>query len=94
MADNGASDAFNMYDANGIWPQHGQDARVNTCRRMIWLHRVGMFLDYKIADSKESECTELLGWFSSADAVHTRCSFDPIKIYATKREAPGYNRHY
>ena len=56
VADNGASDAFNMYEANDIWAQHGQDQRVNTCRRMIWLRGVGIFLDYKIAYSKDSEC--------------------------------------
>ncbi len=32
VADNGASDSFNMYEANDIWAQHGQDPRVNTCR--------------------------------------------------------------
>jgi hypothetical protein len=86
VADNGASDAFNMYEANGIWVQHGLDPRVSTCRQMIWLRRVGTFLDYKIAYWKDSECSELLGWFSPADAMHTRYSLDPIKIYATKRE--------
>jgi hypothetical protein len=60
VSDNGASEAFNMYEANDIWTQHGQDPRVNTCRRMISLRRVGMFLDYKIAYSKDSECTESL----------------------------------
>jgi hypothetical protein len=54
VSDNGASEAFNKYEANDIWMQHGSDPRVNTCRRMIWLRRVGMFLDYKIAHSKES----------------------------------------
>ncbi len=72
VTDNGASDAFNMYEANDIWVQHGLDSRVNTCRRMIWQRRVGIFLDYKIAYSKDSKCTELLGWFSPADAMHTR----------------------
>ncbi len=92
VKDNGASDAFNMYEANDIWAQHWQDPRVNTCRRMIWLCRVGIFLDYKIAYSKDSECTELLFWFSPADAMHTRYSIDPIQIYATKnREVDGYN---
>ncbi len=47
VSDNGASEAFNMYEANDMWMQHGSDPRVNTCRRMIWLRRVGMFLDYK-----------------------------------------------
>ena len=86
MADNGASDAFNMYEANDIWAHHWQDSRVNTCRRMIWLCRVVIFLDYKIAYSEDFECTELLGWFSLADAMHTRYSLDPIKKHATKRE--------
>ncbi len=36
VSDNGASEAFNMYEANDIWMQHGLDPRVNTCRRMIW----------------------------------------------------------
>jgi hypothetical protein len=58
---------------------------------MIWLRRVGIFLDYKIAYSKNSECTELLGWFSPADAMHTRYPLDPIKIYATKWEVIEYN---
>jgi hypothetical protein len=37
VTDNGASEAFNMYEANVIWTQHGIDPRVNlnTCRRMI-----------------------------------------------------------
>jgi hypothetical protein len=58
---------------------------------MIWLRRVGFFLDYKIAYWKDSGCTELLGWFSPADSMHTRYSLDPIKIYATKREVNEYN---
>jgi hypothetical protein len=32
VADNGASDAFNMYEANDIWVQHGLDQQVNTCQ--------------------------------------------------------------
>ncbi len=28
VSDNGASEAFNMYEANDIWIQHGQDPRV------------------------------------------------------------------
>jgi hypothetical protein len=32
VSDNGASEAFNMYEANDIWTQHGIDQRVNTCR--------------------------------------------------------------
>jgi hypothetical protein len=31
VSDNGASEAFNMYEANDIWTQHGIDLRVNTC---------------------------------------------------------------
>ncbi len=93
MVDNGASDAFNMYEAKDIWAQHGQDPQFNTCRRMIWLHRVRLFLDYKIAYSKDSECTELLGLFSPADIMHTRYSFDPIKIHSTKSEVDEYNYH-
>ncbi len=29
--DNGASEAFNLYEANDIWIQHGIYPRVNTC---------------------------------------------------------------
>jgi hypothetical protein len=63
VSDNGASEAFNMYEANDIWTQHGIDPRVNICRRIIWLRRVAMFLDNKIAYSKDSECTESLDVF-------------------------------
>ena len=63
VSDNGASEAFDMYEANDIRMQHRSDPRVNTCRQLIWLRRVGMFLDYKIAHSKDSECTELLDVF-------------------------------
>ncbi len=35
-----------MYEVNDIWMQHGVDPRVNSCQRIIWLRRVGMFLDY------------------------------------------------
>ncbi len=45
VADDGASDASKMYEANDIWAQDGQDPRINACRRMIWLCRVGIFLD-------------------------------------------------
>jgi hypothetical protein len=45
-----------------------------------------MFLDYKIAHSKDSECTELLDVFSPADALHVKYPLSPIKIYATKQE--------
>jgi hypothetical protein len=31
VSDNGASEAFHMYEANDIWIQHGIDPRVNTC---------------------------------------------------------------
>ncbi len=91
VADNVASDAFNMNEANDIWVQYGLDPRVNTRRRMIWLCRVGIFLDYKIAYTKDSECTALLGWFSRADAMHTSFSLDAIKIYATKRMVDEYD---
>jgi hypothetical protein len=92
VSDNGASEAFNMYEANDIWMQHGSDPRVNTCRRMIWLRRVGMFLDYKIAYSKESECTESLDVFSPADALHHDVKYllSPITIYATKPDVEQY----
>ncbi len=86
VSDNGASEALNMYEANDIWMQHGSDPQVNTCRRMILLRRVGMFLDYKIAHSKDSECTELLEIFSLADAMHIKYPLSPIKIHATKPE--------
>ncbi len=37
----------------GLLPSlHGQDPRENTCRRMIWLRKVGNFFEFKIADSK------------------------------------------
>ncbi len=90
VSDNGASEAFNMYEANDIWMQHGSDPRVNTCRRMIWLRTVGMFLDYKIAHSKDSECTEPLNVFSPADALHVKYPLSPITIYATKPEVEQY----
>jgi hypothetical protein len=86
VSDNSASEAFNMYEANDIWMQHGSDPRVNTCQRMIWLRRVGIFLDYKIAHSKDSECTESLDAFSSVDALHVKYPLSPIMIYATKPE--------
>ncbi len=89
-SDNGASEAFCMYEANDIGMQHGSDPRVNTCRRMIWLRRVGMFLDYKIAHSKDSECTEPLDVFSPAHALHVKYPLSPITIYATKPEVEQY----
>ncbi len=64
---------------------------MKTCRRMIWLRRVGMFLDYKIAHSKDSECTVLLDVFSPADALHVKFPLSPIEIYATKEEVDMYN---
>ncbi len=79
-----------MYEANDLWMQHGSDQRVNCCRRMIWLRIVGMFLDYEIADSKDSECTELFDIFSPADALHVKYPLSPIKIYATKPEVEQY----
>jgi hypothetical protein len=90
VSDNGASEAFNMYEANDIWMQHGSDPQVNACRRMIWLRRVGMFLDYKIAYSKDSECTEWLDVFSPADALHVKYPLSPITIYATKQGVDQY----
>jgi hypothetical protein len=48
-----------------------------------------MFLDYKIAYSKDSECTELLDVFSPADALHITCPrrpLSPITIFATKQK--------
>jgi hypothetical protein len=83
-----ASEASNMYEANDIWIQHGIDPQVNT-RRMIWIHRVGMFLDYKIAYSKDSDCTDLLD-VSAADALRFRYPLSPITIYATKQEVEQY----
>jgi hypothetical protein len=50
-----------------------------------------MFPDYKIAHSKDSECTKLLDVFSPADAMHVKYPlFSPIKIYATKQEVDLY----
>jgi hypothetical protein len=90
VSDNGASEAFNMYKANEIWTQHGIDPGVNTCRRTIRLRRVGMFLGYKIAYSKDSECTGSLDDFSPADALHVKYPLSPITIYATKQEVEQY----
>ncbi len=86
VSDNGASEAFNMYEANDISTQHGLDPRVDTCRLMICLRRAGMFLDYKIAYSKDSECTESLEVFSPgpADALHVKYPLSPITMHATK----------
>jgi hypothetical protein len=79
-----------MYEANGICVQHVQNPRVNTCRRMIWLQKVGMFLDCKTNYSKDFECIELLDCFSPADAMHTKYPQQPIKRYATKQEIYEY----
>ncbi len=49
-----------------------------------------MFLDSEIAHSKNSECTELLDVFSTADALHVKYLLSPIKIYATKPEVDQY----
>jgi hypothetical protein len=62
VSDNGASEAFNMYEANDIW-MHGKDPRFNTCRKMIWLRRVNKILDYKFTYSTDSDGTELLDVF-------------------------------
>ncbi len=60
---------------------------------MIWLRRVGIFPAYKIAHSKDSECTELVDVFSPADALHVKYPLSPIKIYGTKQELDMYNEH-
>ncbi len=78
VSDSGASEALNMYEANDIWIQHGKDQRVNTCRRMIWICRVGMFLDNKFAYSTDYVCTESLDIFLPADALHTKYCLEPI----------------
>jgi hypothetical protein len=80
-----------MYAANDIWVQHWQDPQVNTCKRIIWLRKVGNFLDNKIAYSKDSECTELLHCFSPADDMHNKYPLEPIKIYANKKEKDEYS---
>jgi hypothetical protein len=49
-----------------------------------------MFLDYKIAYSKDSECIESLNVFSPADALHVKYPLSPITIYATKQEVKQY----
>ncbi len=49
-----------------------------------------MFLDYKIAYSKDSDCTELLNVLSPADALHIKCPLSPITTYATKQEVKQY----
>jgi hypothetical protein len=45
-----------------------------------------MFLDYKIAYSKDSECTESLDVFPPADALHVKYALSATTIYATKQE--------
>ena len=50
-----------------------------------------MFPDYKIAHSKDSECTVLLDVFSPTDAMHVKYPLSPIEIYATKEEVTMYN---
>jgi hypothetical protein len=50
-----------------------------------------MFPDYKIAHSKDSECTVLLDVFSPADALHDKYPLTPIEIFATKEEVDMYN---
>jgi hypothetical protein len=49
-----------------------------------------MFLDYKIARSKDSECTESLDVFSPADVLHLKYPLSPITICATKPEVEPY----
>ena len=49
-----------------------------------------MFLDCKIAYSKDSECTESLNVFSPADALHVQYPLSPITMYATKHEVEQY----
>jgi hypothetical protein len=49
-----------------------------------------MFLDYKIAYSKDSDCSELLDVFSPADALRVKYPLSPITIYATKQEVEQY----
>ncbi len=90
VSDNGASEAFNMCEANDIWTQHGIDQRVNNFRRMIWLRRLGMFLDCKIAYSKDSECTESLDVFPPADDLHVKYPLSPITIHENKQEVEQY----
>jgi hypothetical protein len=54
-----------------------------------------MFLDYKIAYSKNSECNALLqvDCFSAADAMHTKYFLEPTRIYTTKQEIDQYQYH-
>ncbi len=48
-----------------------------------------MLLDYKIAYSKDSECTESLDVFSPADASH-QYPLSLITVYVTKQEVEQY----
>jgi hypothetical protein len=64
---------------------------------MIWLLKVGLFLDYKIAysnDSESTKVTKLLECFSPADAVHTKYPLQPININATKQQIDGLGYCY
>jgi hypothetical protein len=49
-----------------------------------------MFLDYKIAYSKDSKCTESLDVFPPAGALHVKYPLSPITIYETKQEVQQY----
>jgi hypothetical protein len=57
---------------------------------VIWLRTVGMFLDYKFAYSRDSDCIKLVNVFPHADALHTRYLLEPITMYATKKEINQY----
>jgi hypothetical protein len=52
-----------------------------------------MFLDYKIAYSKDSKCTEWLDVFSPADALHIKYPLPPITVYAIKQDVEQYKDH-
>jgi hypothetical protein len=91
VSDGGASNTVCLYQAKDIWMQHGLDPPVMTCRRMIWLRRVGIFIDYKVAYEMHHECNRLLDVFSPADAMHIRHPLTPIEIFATQREVTMYN---
>jgi hypothetical protein len=52
-----------------------------------------MFLDYKIAYSKDSKCTEWLDAFSPADSLHIKYPLPPITVYATKQDVAQYKDH-
>ncbi len=53
-----------------------------------------MLLDYKIAYSKDSECTETLNLFSPADALHVKYSLSPITIYTAKHKVEQYQDRF